>query len=799
MQPWRLSAPRPSRSAGPENRFAAGPGTAIIAPVARVQPPRLAACAFVAAVCSNCSQPAEGTPDVADEVAEAREAQLPHGQIPIEEVARYPQPGTVAPGALSFSPDGKLVTFLFSGEGTLTRQLYAFDPDSGKRRELVQPPGGGVTEENLSHEEKLRRERMRERGLGITRYAWAKDATTMLLPIRGDIYVQDAPDAELRLVVDAGDEPALDPRMTRDGSMIAYVQDNEVHVVSASGGTPRQITHNARGTGKTHGLAEYIAQEEMGRHHGLWWSHDGKKVAYTEVDETHIPAYRIEHQGKDQPFHEDHGYPFAGEDNARVKLGIVPVSGGRTVWMDLTMEGIETGEDGTQDTYLARVHWMPDGSLWTEMQNREQTRLDLIRHDPTTGRGTRILQEKSDVWINLHRAFKPIDEGQWTSHFLWASERTGFQHLYLYKTDGTFVRQLTDGQWMVDGVASVDAKGGHVYFTGTRDGPTENHLYVLPLGGGEIRKITSTPGMRGVVLDKAHTRFLDIHSSREKPPTVVLRDLADGKEIAKIHDEPDPRVAELGLQPPELVTLPSRDGVTLHGAIYRPTHVPKPWRTIVSVYGGPHAQRVNNSWGQTADMRAQYLRSQGFLVFKLDNRGSARRGLAFEGAVKHDMGNIEIQDQVDGVNWLTTKGLTNPQRVGIYGWSYGGYMSAMALARAPDTFQVAVAGAPVTHWDGYDTHYTERYMGTPQSNKDGYEVSSVMHHVPNMRGHLMLVHGLIDENVHFRHTARLINALIRHRKDYELMMFPDERHMPRREEDRVFMEEQIRDFFNQHL
>jgi dipeptidyl-peptidase-4 len=220
---------------------------------------------------------------------------------------------------------------------------------------------------------------------------------------------------------------------------------------------------------------------------------------------------------------------------------------------------------------------------------------------------------------------------------------------------------------------------------------------------------------------------------------------------------------------------------------------------MISVYGGPHAQRVTNGWGMTVDMQAQYLSRHGFLVFKLDNRGSARRGLAFEGALKHDMGNVEVQDQVDGVQWLVSEGLADPAHVGIYGWSYGGYMSAMALARAPETFSLAVAGAPVTHWDGYDTHYTERYMGTPQSNPEGYRRSSVMEHVAGLRGKLMLVHGLIDENVHFRHTARLINALIAARKDYRLLLFPDERHGPRRLEDRVYMEEQIFRFVDENL
>jgi len=292
-----------------------------------------------------------------------------------------------------------------------------------------------------------------------------------------------------------------------------------------------------------------------------------------------------------------------------------------------------------------------------------------------------------------------------------------------------------------------------------------------------------------------------MYSALDHPPAIYVHRLSDGARLTTLFDRRDPRIDRLGLQPPELVSLPTPNGVLLHGVLYRPPQRfgAGPYPTVIAVYGGPLAQLASNDWWSTCAMRAQYLRQQGFLVFVLDNRGSARRGLAFEGAIKHNMGRVEVEDQVTGVQWLTAQGLADADRVGIYGWSYGGYMALMCLARAPETFKVAVAGAPATHWDGYDTHYTERYMGTPQSNPAGYAESSVMHHVDRITGRLMLVHGLLDENVHFRHTARLINALIRAHKPYELLLFPDERHLPRALADRVFMEEQILDFFIKHL
>lgn len=737
----------------------------------------------------------------------AEPIRTPQGPLAIEEVAKYPLPGTAIAGAFQWSPDGRWLTSLDSADGSLVRQLWVEPVDgSAPRRVMFEPQDGGATEENLSPEEKLQRERRRERSLGVTQYAWAKDAARVLVPLRGDLWVQDGPDAAPRKLVDTEGGPALDPALSRDGQHLAWVQDAELYTVPVAGGTPRQLTHGARGTGKTHGLAEYIAQEEMGRHRGFWWSHDGERIAYTEVDETHIPSYRIAHQGRPDPLsHEDHGYPFAGQPNAKVRLGVVPRTGGATVWMELGLEG----EVPTDDLYLARVDWLPDGGLVAQIENREQTRLDLVRFDPRSGARTLLLSERSDVWINLHDDFRALEAsaGELAGAFLWASEKTGFRHLYLHDRQGKELRALTSGEWMIDGVAGVDEAGGHVYFTATKDGATEQHLYRVPLAGGELVRLTSEPGMHGIAMSPDCTTFVDTWSDLSSPPRITLRSAKDGAIVRELPVTPDPRVSELGLRPPRLVTLRSRDGVELHGALYEPppelqgggSPAGPPWPAIVSVYGGPHAQRVTRSWGMTVDMRAQYLASLGFLVFKLDNRGSARRGLAFEGAIRHDMGNLEVQDQVDGVRWLASQGLADPARVGIYGWSYGGYMAAMALARAPETFKAAVAGAPVTSWDGYDTHYTERYMGTPASNPAGYASSSVLTHVANISGALMIVHGLIDENVHFRHAARLIDALVKARKPHDLMLFPDERHMPRSEADRVYMEERMRDFFVQEL
>ena len=720
---------------------------------------------------------------------------LPIHQIPLEDIAQYPLPGMAIPRSLAFSPDDHLITYLFSESGSLVRQLYQFNPGTGERRRRLAAPGEGASEDNLSLEEKLRRERQRQRELGVTNYQWASQGERLLLPFPDGLYLQDGEVAPLHRLVGSEDGAVIDPQFSPDGEWVAYVQGDELHVVPVEGGGPQQITFGAQEKGWTHGLAEYIAQEEMDRAHGFWWSPDSQHLAFEEVDETHIPIYRILHQGKEttgEAAQEDHRYPFAGQANARVRLGVVGRKGKEVVWMDL-------GKD--EDIYLGRVNWFADGSLAVQLENRAQTQLDLIRFDIQTGQGTTVLRETSETWINLHNQFRAIKKGTYRGGFLWASERTGFIHLYLYGSDGSMIRALTAGEWMVDELTGIDEENGTVYFTASKDRPLECHLYAVPLEGGEIRRITQEPGMHNVVLDHKFTRFIDSRESIKHPPSIHLCSLRDGSLIQTIFDQTDTRLESLNLEPPELVTLTSRDGEKLFGAVYKPPaeYGPGPYPTLISVYGGPHAQMVTDCWGMTAAMRAQHLRRLGFLVFTLDNRGSARRGLTFEGQIKNHMGDLEVQDQVDGVRWLVEQGLADPDRVGIYGWSYGGYMALMCLVRAPDTFKAGVAGAPVSAWDGYDTFYTERYMNTPQANPEGYRNSSVMAHIENMTGHLMLVHGLIDENVHFRHTARLINALIEARKTYDLLLFPDERHMPRKLADRVFMEEQIRDFFIQNL
>ncbi|KAJ1259382.1 hypothetical protein BS78_10G150300 [Paspalum vaginatum] len=685
--------------------------------------------------------------------------------LPVEEIIRYPLPGYEAPMGLSFSPDDRRVAFLFSPDGTLHCRLFVFDTSDGRQKLLFAPPdGSGLQEGNLCAEERLRRERAREQGLGVTYYEWRFGSDSgrdgIVVPLPSGVYFQNFRGSEPELKLKSSpSSPIIDPHLSPCGCMIAFIKDDELYSLEFSDGEIRQLSFGARESGKIHGLAEYIAQEEMERKMRFWWSPDSENLAFTEVDSSEVPLYRVMHQGKNcvGPIaQEDHPYPFAGEANAKVRLG----------------------PNGREEEYLARVNWMHNNALAVQVLNRDHTKLKLLKCDVTTGKREVLLEEKHNVWVTIHDCFTPLYKGansKYPDAFIWASEKTAFGHLYLHDKYGTCLGPLTQGNWMVDQVVAINECTELVYFTGTLDGPLESHLYVtnlypdwsLPLQ--TPKRLTHGTGWHSVIIDHQLLRFIDVHESSKSPPVISLCALFDGSVIITIYQPVTvPLLMKLQQLSPETIQISAKDGTTLYANI-------------------------------TVDMRAQYLWNKGVLVWKLDNRGTARRGLKFEGQLKHNVGRVDAEDQLTGAEWLMERGLSIRGHIGLHGWSYGGFLLAMCLARFPDVFSCAVAGAPVTAWDGYDTFYTEKYMGLPSENKDVYEFASIMHHVKNLKGKLLLVHGTIDENVHFRHTARLINSLIAARKPYDMLIFPDERHMPRGICDRIYMEERIQEFLDRNL
>jgi dipeptidyl-peptidase-4 len=696
-------------------------------------------------------------------------------RLSVDDISRLPLPGTDIPGSITFTPDGGSLTYLRSTDGSLVRSLWRHDLRSGKRRILAGPLPEASREESLGHEEQLRRERTRTSELGVTEYAWATAAEvpTLMVPIAGRVFVAVGDEALTGVRPLSGVENASCAVVAPDGRRVAFVRDGELWVAPLDGSPPRRLTDDAE-PGVFNGLAEYVAAEELDRFDGLWWSADSRHVAYAHVDERAVPPYVIAHPGDDAPAHEEHRYPFAGGPNARVTLRVAAADGGSSVQADLGMD---------PDDYLARVVADPTGGWLVAVLPRDQRSLRWLRA-LADGSARELWIEDAQPWINLDADTRVLTDGR----VLRSTESTGYRHLELRLPDGSLDRRLTDGDWAVTAVLHVDEGRGEVLFTATRDGVVERHVYAVPIGAEapiqDPVRLTSEPGWHEAVVRRDGGRWADTWSTPADPPRVLVRS-RDGDADITI-TEPTVTPESLGLLPPELLEVAAADGNTrLHAALYRPspnpTGSPPPAAPpcVVWVYSGPHSQYVKRAWEMTVQLLRQYLAQQGAAVLVVDNRGTANRGLAFESILDGRLGKAELDDQVAAVEQLAARGEIDPGRVGITGGSYGGLMTLFAMAHAPSPFRVGVAVSPVTAQDGYDTAYTERYLGTPAANPEGYRASSPLSCAADLGGSLLVIHGAIDENVHFRHSVRLLAALQALGRDLELVVLPFDRHRAR--------------------
>jgi len=708
------------------------------------------------------------------------------------------------------SPDGKLVAYL-KGKATDPGRLdlWAFDVARGRHRLLVDSAALVPEEGALSAEEAQRRERQRTAALsGIVEYQFSPDARRLLVPLAGDIYVYDlgAPPARAVRRITATPEGETDAKFSPGGRYVSYVRGQDLYVHDLRTGTERAITSGGEGL-VTFGTAEFIAQEEMGRDTGYWWAPDDGRVAYTRVDESGVAeAERFEIYADSVQVVRQR-YPAAGAANARVQLFVAALEG--------AAPPVEVDLGADPDIYLARVDWFPDGRrLAVQRQSRDQRALDLLAADATSGATRALLTERAPAWVDLNDELTFLPR---SGRFIWASDRTGFRHLYLYDGDGTLVRPLTAGEWMVVGdgwrraVQAVDERRGLLWFTANAETPLERHLYVVPLdGSAPPRRVTTDAGWHSVAMAENGSVFLDTFSTPERPASVTLRG-ADGREravlVANALDAAHPYAPYLDSHSPtEFGTLRAADGQELHWMMVKPRDlVPgRRYPVIVDVYGGPGAQDVRRAWNNSArgidGFFHQYLARQGYVVFALDNRGTGARGVAFETALHRRMGTVEVADQVRGVEYLRSLPFVDGERIGIFGWSYGGYMALLCAMQAPDAFAAAVSGAPVTDWRLYDTHYTERYMGTPADNAAGYAAANVMNHAEGLAGPLLVMHGMADDNVLFTHSTALFKRLQDLGKPFDVMVYPGSKHgLLRSPETRLHGYRQVVRFFDEHL
>jgi dipeptidyl-peptidase-4 len=693
------------------------------------------------------------------------------------DLARLPIPGTDAPIEVRFTPDGSALTYLSGDAGSQVRSLWRHDLATGERVLLAGPAHSAEREETLSREEQLQRERRRTGSLGITEYAWAPRAArpTIAVPTGGRVLVGIG-DAASRgpLAPVPGVEGAAAAILSPDGTRLAVVREGDVWVVPLAGdGGPRQVTADAA-DGLTNGLAEYAAAEELDRYEGLWWSWDGEHLAFAHVDERAIPALTIPHPGGAPGDHETHRYPFAGGPNAAVSLRV----GAAAASADDGVREVRL-PDVDRGGYLARVVPHPHGGWLVATLPREQHELRWHRLSPD-GVLEPMWVERGDPWINLDDDTRALADGR----ILRTTEATGFRHLEIRDPAGAEARPLTSGAWVVTRVVAVDEAREEAYLVGTRDGGTERHLYRVALDAAspatDPERLTEEPGWHDPVASDDGARWADTWSDLERAPALTVHRAAP-RGAGRCLATPTTTAAALGVAPPELLTLLAADGSTpLDAAIYRPTRPEvDPPPCVVWVYGGPHAQYVKRAWEMTAHPLRQYLARAGAAVVVVDNRGAANRGIGFEACLRGRLGDVEVADQAAAVRQLAERGEIDASRVAITGGSYGGFMVLRAMAAEPDLFRVGVAVAPVTDWRGYDTAYTERYLGVPEASPEAYERSSVLRLATSITGSLLLIHGAIDENVHLRHSVRLVAELQAAGRDVELVTLPADRHRTR--------------------
>lgn len=700
-------------------------------------------------------------------------------RLTLDDLVRRPLPGMDAPDRIEFIPGQDAISYLQSADDSLVRSLWRHDLATGERRLLASPVAEAEHEETLSRDEELRRQRQRTVELGVTEYAWAPRAErpTLLVPLAGRLFVASG-DVPVREI--AGISGVQAAKLSPDGRLLAHVIAGDIWVVRLEGGSPIRLTDDAE-EGVFSGLPEFVAAEELDRPDGLWWSEDAAFLAYARVDERAVPPFVIPRWSADPAEVEVHRYPFAGQQNAEVSLHVVAATGENAAPVSIEIDG-----------YLVRVVAPPGGGWLVAVLSRDQRSLrwSAVSQD---GAAHELWVETAEPWLNLDDDTRVLADGR----ILRTTEATGFRHLELRAGDGGQLRRLTHGEWQVAAVVQVDVTADEVLFVGSRDGVRDQHLYSVSLAGGEPTRLTDEPGWHDVIARDDGRRWADTCSSLEHAPRVTVRDRDGGISIT-IH-EPSAD-ADQGLAPPELLELTAADGITLlHGAFYRPDPTWGPPPLVVSVYGGPHSQRVRNAWSLTVELRPHWLRQRGIGVLIVDNRGTSGRGLAFEAALAGRLGSVEVDDQAAAVRELVRRGDADPERIGLYGWSYGGYMTLMCMAREPTLFKAGVAGAPVVDWDGYDTAYTERYLGTPATNPDGYREGSILRRAGDLRGNVLIVHGLLDENVHFRHTARLMASLAEAGGSLDLLLLAAERHGPRARTTLTLAERRTLEFLCRHL
>jgi dipeptidyl-peptidase 4 len=612
---------------------------------------------------------------------------------------------------------------------------------------------------------------------------WSQSGKQLLLSVRGDLFLFSL-DSGTWQQLTATPEAEHDPKLSPDGSRVAFRRGHDLYTLEIATLQLARLTDDGSAT-LLNGETDWVYPEELDLSTAYWWSPDSRHIAYMQFDIAHEFSYPQVSLTGLRALAEPERYPQAGTPNADVRVGVVPASGGATRWMDV-------GE--TRGFLISRVYWTPDSTrLAIERMNRVQNHLNLLLADAGSGASHSILAESDPYWINQNDLFRFVGKDE----FLWGSERDGFRHLYLYSLDGQQRKRLTEGDWEVTDVAGIDEAQQKVYFVSTQTSPMDRELFSVKLNGKDRTRISRQAGTHEISMGPTAEYFLDTFSSSTEPPRSDIYSI-NGEEWSGFRAPKHTVTDEYALQPSEIAQVKAQDGTLLYGRLMKPADFRsgEKYPAVVMVYGGPGEQTVVNSW-EGANW-AQVLAARGFVVWQLDNRGSAGRGHTFETPLFRRFGKTELADQLEGVRYLLAQGFVDPARVGIYGWSYGGFMTLYSLLNAPDVFRVGIAGAPVTNWRNYDTIYTERYLGLPAENGEGYRASSPVDYAANLKAKLLIAHNFEDDNVLFQNTLQMTEALEHAGKLFDMSIYTGKSHGVTGPARRQLLET-LTDFFEKHL
>ena len=587
-----------------------------------------------------------------------------------------------------------------------------------------------------------------------------------------------------------------------DGRRVAFTRDNNVFVTDLATMQETAVTANGVKNNLINGSADWVYEEEFGFAQGFFWSPDSKQIAYYTFDESQVPEYDMQEWGGLYPKENRFKYPKAGEKNSVVSVSAYDVAAARTVKMDV---------GPVADQYIPRVQWTQvPNTLSIQRLNRLQNKLEILHGDAGTGQTQVVLTDTNPAYVEINDDLSYLPGGK---QFVFTSEKDGYQHLYLHEMSGKPVRQLTKGEWEISQINGFDPKTGNVYYTSTEGSALQRHLYRINLSGSGKTRISEAGNGTDVVNMSPDTRyFLNVHSSAGVPPVVSLREGASGKLVKTLEDNAKLRqtLTQYDLGKVEFLTFKTSEGVELNAWMMKPANFDpaKKYPVLMHVYGGPSfgsgstqtvLDNAGGGTGFTNYLWHQMLAEKGYIVVSVENRGTSGRGSAFRKATYANLGKLETIDQGEGAKYLATLPYVDKARIGIWGWSYGGYMTSLAMTKNADLFKMGIAVAPVTNWRYYDTVYTERYLKTPQENPGGYDENSPVQFAQNMKGKFLLVHGTGDDNVHFQNSIAFVDALIKANKDYQTLYYPNRNHGIGGGNTRLHLYRQMTNFVTQNL